>query len=396
MDIAITPYSHALFEKLVSKGCDLVLLLPENLENIGKGVRVQEKTKRSYRVCYSRIKKMWYGKHALIDIKKYLIEEKPDIFVVVWPYFLYLFFNRSIYKIIRSLNIRLMVKEIPFQVPPYGKLNYFNEHPVYDENMNLLSKSIGFKFRSLLTMYIRKYIYKRTSASINYFSGAKEIISSYGLSKDAIFYGNTTDTDSLLTVREKVENSPCLLEDKLRILHIGRLVKWKRVDLLINAFEILSKKYSECELVIIGNGPEKENLIKQVNDLNLSNKVIFTGGVFDSFKLGQYMHESSVYVLAGMGGLSINDAMCFSLPIICSVCDGTEKDLVQDGVNGYFFKEDDLASLVEKMELILSDPLKREDMGKKSYEIIKGKINLDTVSNKYMQAFSYAMKNPVK
>ena len=64
------------------------------------------------------------------------------------------------------------------------------------------------------------------------------------------------------------------------------------------------------------------------------------------------MNESTVYVLAGMGGLSINDAMCFSLFVICLVCDGTEKDLVADGVNGYFFKEGDANDLVDKISLI--------------------------------------------
>ena len=99
------------------------------------------------------------------------------------------------------------------------------------------------------------------------------------------------------------------------------------------------------------------------------------------------MNESSVYVLAGMGGLSINDAMCFSLPIICSVCDGTERDLVVDGVNGYFFEENDVNSLVEKINLILSDPSKAVEMGRKSLQIIKENVNLNTFTNMYIAGY---------
>ena len=104
------------------------------------------------------------------------------------------------------------------------------------------------------------------------------------------------------------------------------------------------------------------------------------------------MNESTVYVLAGMGGLSINDAMCFSLPVICSVCDGTEKDLVADGVNGYFFKEGDANDLADKISLILSDTDVAKRMGVAGSEVIQQKINIHTVTRRYMDAFNYAMK----
>ena len=115
--------------------------------------------------------------------------------------------------------------------------------------------------------------------------------------------------------------------------------------------------------------------------------------MYDLIELAQYMNESSVYVLAGMGGLSINDAMCFSLPIICSVCDGTEKDLVFEGENGFFFREDDVADLTEKLIWILSDLPKAVQMGKKSLQIIKERANLDVFSNMYKKALSYAVQH---
>ena len=163
------------------------------------------------------------------------------------------------------------------------------------------------------------------------------------------------------------------------------------MDLLIAAFSLIAKRYQDCELVIVGDGPEKEALIRKAIDLGLRNRILFTGAVYDPIELAQYMNESSVYVLAGMGGLSINDAMCFSLPIICSVCDGTERDLVVDGVNGYFFEENDVNSLVEKINLILSDPSKAVEMGRKSLQIIKENVNLNTFTNMYIAALDYAI-----
>ena len=136
----------------------------------------------------------------------------------------------------------------------------------------------------------------------------------------------------------------------------------------------------------------KEALIRKAIDLGLRNRILFTGAIYDPIELAQYMNESSVYVLAGMGGLSINDAMCFSLPIICSVCDGTERDLVVDGVNGYFFEENDVNSLVEKINLILSDSLKATQMGEKSLQTIKERVNLNTFAKVYREAIEFAVR----
>ncbi|MDR1552620.1 MAG: glycosyltransferase family 4 protein [Prevotellaceae bacterium] len=392
-NVAITPYTHSLIEKLTIGGCDVVILLPKNSDGaVGKGVKLATEKNCSYRVCYSRSKQMWYGKMALTDIKTVLLQEKPDIVMIVWPYFLHLFFDRSILKLIRKNKMHLIIREIPFQTPPFGQLSYFKSNPVYTENMELQSRGILFKLRALMTMYIRRFLYRRADASLNYASHALQILPSYGINPDAIFVTyNTSDTDSLLSERERIMQSPSLLPKRQRILHIGRLVKWKRVDLLIDAFRKIAEKYPDCELVIIGDGPEKEMLICQAEKTGLTERIIFTGAIYDSYTLGRYMYESAVYVLAGMGGLSINDAMCFSLPVICSVCDGTEKDLITDGVNGYFFKEGNADSLADKIEKVLSDEKKREQMGKEAYRVIKEKINLNTVAQRYMDAFEYVM-----
>ena len=106
------------------------------------------------------------------------------------------------------------------------------------------------------------------------------------------------------------------------------------------------------------------------------------------------MTASSLYVLAGMGGLSINDAMTYGLPVVCSVCDSTEKDLVTDGVNGLFFKASDAADLSEKITEILDNPKLRINMGEASLDIIEHKINLTSVSRRFVDAFRVINSNP--
>lgn len=105
------------------------------------------------------------------------------------------------------------------------------------------------------------------------------------------------------------------------------------------------------------------------------------------------MHESLVYVLAGMGGLSINDAMTYGLPVVCSVCDGTERDLVVDGRNGLFFRDGDVDSLTLTLDNLLASPERCRTMGQESERIIREQINLDTVAGRYLQTFRDLMKN---
>lgn len=390
----ITTYTHPLLQKIVAKGCDLIMLIPGK-ENgtVGQGVEISDNANATYKIRYCVSKKGWFGKAVLTDMNTILIQENPDILMIGWPYMLQLFFDKQLRKIIENQGTKVIIQEIPFQTPPYGNLSYFKAHPCYNEDMKLISSGLGFKIRALMTMYIRKQIYKIASATVNYATCAYDILPSYGVKRESIFVRyNTIDTDALWEARKQIEQNNRMLSDRPRIIHVGRLVKWKRVDLLISAFEKVVKKIPDCELVVVGKGPEMESLKQQAASIGLANNVVFPGGIYDPMILGQYMYESSVYVLAGMGGLSINDAMGYSLPVICSVCDGTEKDLIKEGVNGHFFKEGDVNDLAEKIISVLSNPSKCKQMGKESYLIIRDKINLETVSQRYIDAFNYVMQ----
>ena len=394
VNTTITHYNHPLFNKVADKGCELVMLIPQNNEHtVGKGVKRNESKDQHYRVITNPSRKAWYGKDYLPELLPTIQDEQPDILLIGWPYNLQLFFYPNILHYLKRHTIKLILHGIPFQVPPYGKFSYFKEHPVYNESMQLISKGIKFFANAWILMQIRRYLYHRADASLNYCSRGLELWPSYGVPKEKIFVRyNSGDTEAFFDRKEEVMKAPELLPAcSKRILHIGRLVAWKRVDLLIKAYEKVYSRFSDSELTIVGDGPELENLKKQASQSAAKDHIRFVGGVYDPFELGRYMKESSVYVLAGMGGLSINDAMCYELPVICSVCDGTEKDLVEDGKNGYFFKERDADDLAEKIEIILTDEHTRKQMGKESLRIIEDKININTVADNYLKVFHYVM-----
>lgn len=395
-------YLNAMLEKLQTKGADITVVSPQKGNaTIGKGVKMVEEG--AYRHLNTQEKKMYYGKSGFPALPVIIADERPDIVVLGWPYFLQVFFQPSLRRALKRCGARLVIREIPFQTPPYGQIrDYFRQHPMYDEGMRLLSTGKAFYLRQWLTARIRKYCYARVAGTLNYSTAAYDVLPSYGVKREQIHVTyNSTDTEALWREKAAVLAAPALLPpSERRLLHIGRLVKWKRVDLLIEAFARTLTQYPDAELVIVGNGPELDNLKKQAASLGLPLRskeengvdgrgcVRFIGAVYDPKELGAYMNEATVYVLAGMGGLSINDAMTYALPVVCSVCDSTERDLVTDGRNGLFFRDGDADSLTEKILQLLASPQECRRMGQESERIIREQINIDTVSERYLKAFA--------
>lgn len=383
-------YLDALLRRQQQKGAEIVTLTPERGNaTIGKGVKMVGDN-GAYRRLATPEKQMYYGKAAFPQLPEVVRSEKPDILVMGWPYFLQLFFQPALRKAIKQCGTKVMIREIPFQTPPFGKLrSYFAHNPVTDENMNLQSRGAGFMLRQLMIMLVRRYCYSQASATLNYGTVAYDILPSYGVKPEQINVTyNATDTEALLGERERVmQSEPLLPPSDHRILHIGRLVKWKRVDLLIDALPAVLKQFPDAELVVVGDGPELPQLQAQAEAAGIAAHVRFVGAVYDPVTLGAYMHESSVYVLAGMGGLSINDAMTYGMPVICSVCDGTERDLVIDGCNGFLFRPGDASDLVQKITTLFASPELCGKMRKESQRIILEKINLDAVADRYLAAF---------
>tara|TARA_B110000285_G_scaffold235135_1_gene315057 strand:+ start:2322 stop:3602 length:1281 start_codon:yes stop_codon:yes gene_type:complete len=344
----------------------------------------------------------------------FLNEHKPNIILTSEIHIKSLMFDERINKIIKDLNIKTILKSIPFKLEKYHaqitNLNYKIKNaplPLFSSLPVPLSKLFKFikldsfyknayldkkiKKSALKNIELQKLIYNWVDAHVNYIEEAYAIFGSYGVPKEKIFITyNSPDTDFLFSVKEKIEKeAPILPENKFRIIHLSRLVEWKRVDMLIRAVDGLRNEYPQIELVIVGEGPEKENLINLAISLGVSDSVKFLGGVYDPALLGKYLMSSSIYILAGMGGLSINDAMIFGLPVICSVCDGTEKYLVREGYNGLYFENGDQHSLESKIKYLFDHPEQRLTMGENSVNITKNEINIHTVVDGYMKAFNY-------
>ena len=213
--------------------------------------------------------------------------------------------------------------------------------------------------------------------------------------KERIFVAyNSIDTDALNAVLETCKTTPPILPgNNHRIIFIGRLLKRKRVDILLKAFQMVNKKLPDSELLIIGDGPERQRLECMVQELSIEKNVKFLGAIYDKVLKGKYMMVSSVFVLPGLGGLSINEAMCFGLPVVCSIGDGTEKQLVYDGVTGYLANDSDANDYAEKICAILQDDKLRVAMSEHARAIIQDKVNIWSMISGFQDALRYVARD---
>lgn len=192
-------YLNAMLNKLHNKGVEITVITPQKGNaTIGKGVKMVEGG--TYRHLTAIEKKAFYGKSSYPSLPEIVREEKPDILIMGWPYFLQVFFQPRLRKAMKECRTRLVIREIPFQTPPYGKIKeYFHENPMYDENMRLVSTGTGFYLKQWLTAKIRKYCYARITGTLNYSTAAYDILPSYGVKQEQIHVTyNSTDTDALL------------------------------------------------------------------------------------------------------------------------------------------------------------------------------------------------------
>lgn len=397
-------YSNFILSRLNNiEGLEIVVVVPERKTGtIGDGV-MQTIDGVNFKIIYLPEFRAFYGNFFFKDFIPVLKSEKPDIIVTIWPYILGFASNFSLKRYLRKYNIKLILKEIPFDVPEFGKTySYYKSKQALQLNEELEENGkVNWRFylKHFILKHTRKYYYAHlVDATVNYIDDAFRIIGSYGFDKEKIFVTtNSPDTDLIFEAAKKIENLPPVLgENPYRIVHIGRLVKWKKTHQIAQAIQILKEKFPKIELLVIGQGKEEEALKKLAEKLSVQENIRFVGGIYDNETLGRYLNVSSIYVLAGMGGLSINQAMAFGKPIICSTADGTEKRLVKDGYNGFYFNNDDIYDLAEKIGLMLSDEQLMKEMAKNSLKIIEDDVNVHHVIDKYIEAFNFVRGEKLK
>jgi len=177
-----------------------------------------------------------------------------------------------------------------------------------------------------------------------------------------------------------------LTTDRLNILFVGRLQARKRVDNLLRACAALSEVEggSKPRLVIVGDGSERESLEALAKQVYPSAEFV---GAKHGAELKAHFTEADLFVLPGTGGLAVQEAMSYGLPVIVAQGDGTQDDLVRKE-NGWQIPPDDFDSLLSTMKSALSDVARLRKMGEESHRIVMEEINIEKMVDVFMTALN--------
>lgn len=165
------------------------------------------------------------------------------------------------------------------------------------------------------------------------------------------------------------------------LLFVGRLQARKRVDSLLRA---CAEMESQPRLLIVGDGPERESLEILAKEVYPSAEFV---GAKHGAELKPYFEQADLFVLPGTGGLAVQEAMSYGLPVIVAKGDGTQDDLVRAG-NGWQIEPENYDALVTTMKNALSDIARLREMGMESFRIVSEEINIGKMAETFVKALN--------
>lgn len=201
---------------------------------------------------------------------------------------------------------------------------------------------------------------------------AQKRLADHGFARTTVIY-NSLDYDSQLAIRNRANNDIFLhdhFNNKLPVIcFLGRVNAAKKIDMLLHAMAKI-----ECNLIILGSGPEEEMLRAMSAELGIAHKVWFYGECYDEVIIGNILKDSAATVNPGSIGLTAIHSLMFGTPVITHdnlVSQFPEAEVIIDGVTGYYYREGNIESLRQTIFKAIGTPKQSEAC----YEIIEKKYN---------------------
>ena len=221
----------------------------------------------------------------------------------------------------------------------------------------------------------------------------------YGLDPERILVAtNVVDADRVFAERERWAGEidalrrELGLEGRKVVLFVGVIEPAKRLDRLLRAFGRIRATVPDAALLVVGDGRAAPDMKRLAGQLGLAN-VLFAGKQVEKANL--YFMLGDVFVLPGLGGLAISQAMAHGMPLLSARADGTEKDLIAEGENGWLLDETNAEDqIVAHVVTLLQDEPMRRRMGATSRRRIEERFNQEKTVDTFVRAIALAAGAP--
>lgn len=168
---------------------------------------------------------------------------------------------------------------------------------------------------------------------------------------------------------------------------VGRLVKQKGLDLLVDAFAILRGRFPEARLVLVGDGPMRQSLIDRVESLGVTGSVTMTGAVDD---VKRQMLEFSCLVLpSAFEGLpnAVMEALSLGLPVVTRPV-GDLEEVVWEGRTGRLIRDDSPESVADLLSEVVADHGLRHSAAHEGPTLIQSRYSVASAIEKLLDVYA--------
>lgn len=253
--------------------------------------------------------------------------------------------------------------------------------------------------RTSLREAVKRLFVSRCDAALVDGTRHRDYIAGLGMGPEKIFikYG-TGPVDLSLYEREsgivrpgKREHCERLGLPERNFLYVGRFSPEKNILLLLEAYRRLREEDARWGLILVGDGPQREEILRFVADNHLSD--VHLPGFRQKDELPFYYAISDLFVLPSRSepwGLVAIEAMASGLPVLVSRNCGCYPDAVREGVNGHSFDPDSPDGLHSLMRAVVRGQIDLEAMGKASLEIVRD-FTAEKAGEMYLRAFRFVL-----
>ncbi|MEI7451740.1 MAG: glycosyltransferase [Candidatus Falkowbacteria bacterium] len=196
---------------------------------------------------------------------------------------------------------------------------------------------------------------------------------------------NPININKIILNSKEVVSEFNFFDNKKYLIVVGRLVDQKNFSRLLDIFDLIRKKRQDVELIILGQGANRDALIKKANDLKLDAVTHFLGFNSNPYK---FMARADCFCLTSVWeGLPqvLAEAMICKVPVISVDCNSGPREMIINGVSGYLIKQDDNNEFVQRVCEILDDEHLRLDIASKAYDFAVAEYSIEKCSKKYLE-----------
>ena len=285
-----------------------------------------------------------------------------------------------------KLFFLLLNKKPDVFVSFHGKLNSISILICYLLKVKIVCCFPGYFYKGKLNFFRNVYL-KFADKLIAVSNGVRNSLkqaSNYEIDKKILVIENAVDYENIITLASEQISEKKFLDESPIIVSMGRLDKGKGFDVLIRAIPLIKTK---CNIMIIGNGKERINLVNLCKKTKVADRVFFVGMQTNPYK---YLHKGTLFVLASESeGLPtvILEAKALGIPCICADYLGGTQGVVDHGVNGYVFKRNDERELAYAIDLLLRDIELRKIFIQESAKKIQSEFSVDNYVRQYEKLF---------